>query len=117
MTRTTDPTTRMEDTNTLSAPVALREIFRGAASAADASWIGSVVTWFFLARRSVERAGKRQKSQDGTETNGPPRVNEGRTAPPAFANTAGPTSSPSPNGPCPTARPAHPGPGTDERSR
>src|SRR6478735_7885165 len=90
MTRTTDPTTRMADTNTLSAPVALREILRGAASAADASWIGRVVTWFSLARRSVERAGKRQKCQEITETNGPGRVNGGRTAPPAFANFAAP---------------------------
>src|SRR6478735_7205039 len=98
MTRTTEPTTRMADTNTLSAPVALREILRGAASAADASWIGRVVTWFSLARRSVERAGKRQKCQEITETNGPGRVNGGRTAPPAFANFAAHAVRGSPNG-------------------
>ena len=95
----------MEDTKTRSAPVALREIFRGVASAADPSWIGSVVTWFFLARRSVERAGKRQKCQETTETNGPPWVNDGRTAPPAFANFAAVTFSRSPNGPCSTGPP------------
>ena len=75
-----------------------RDLARGVASAADASWSGRVVTWFFLARRSVERAGKRQKCQEITGTNGPAAVNDGRTATPAFANFAARAFSDSPNG-------------------
>src|SRR3954452_24283879 len=112
MTSTTDPTTLMEETNTLSAPVALREIFRGVASAADASWMGRVVTWNSLAKRSCERAGKRQKCQEGTGTNGRRSVNERRTAAAAFPNFTRRVFSRSPNGSCSAARTLRPGQGT-----